>query len=68
MAHRAFVIKLAAECNPESRLCGTVEHVRSGKAFRFANLDEFLGFVTRSVEDEKRIELQEREAAGGPHL
>ena len=68
MMNRAFVIKLTSECDPASRLCGRVEHVSSGQALRFDSLDQFLQFVVLSVENEKRNEAQEREAAADSQL
>lgn len=60
---RAFVVKLTSECDPENKLCGRVEHLYSGQTLRFESLDQFLKFLSLSLENEKRIETQEREAA-----
>ena len=53
---RAFVVQLKSETNvSKGRFAGRVEHVDSGEAVSFRNLDEFLAFVAAC--------LDEREAA-----
>lgn len=45
-AERAFVVMLSADCRPEEdELRGRVEHVRTGRATRFASLAELLAFL-----------------------
>jgi hypothetical protein len=45
-AERAFVVMLSADCRPEAdELRGRVEHVRTGRAARFASLAELLAFL-----------------------
>ena len=48
---RAFVVQLHAEADvAHGRLSGRVEHVLSGQAARFQNLDELLAFLSRMLQ------------------
>jgi hypothetical protein len=61
MMQRAFVLQLKADCVAAGHFRGRVEHVRSGHATHFENLAEFIQFLSRSIDDEKRKEQLERE-------
>ena len=62
MKRHAFVLQLQADCLPTDVFRGRVEHVRSGQATHFESLAELIQFLARSVDNEKRMEEQEREA------
>ena len=51
--NRAFLVKFSDdEASAPDGLKGRVEHVRSGKRFRFGSLAELRSFVLRVFEDE----------------
>ena len=48
---RSFVIQFCGETNlDEGRLCGRVEHIRSGDASHFQSLDELLAFMKEAID------------------
>jgi hypothetical protein len=54
-AKRAFVLQLDAEAElPGGRCIGRVEHVVSGKAARFAVLEDLVGFMSEVLQEEKQ--------------
>lgn len=47
----SFVIQFCGETNlSEGRLCGRVEHIRSGDASHFQSLDELLAFMKEAID------------------
>ena len=61
---RAFVVQFSNECEPGKTFLGRVEHVPSGDAIHFRSLDEFLGFLTRSIHSERKPGTDARRAPG----
>ena len=63
---RAFILRLAAECEEGKPLSGRVDHVRSGEVFHFETLDQLVPFLTRCLAQERRRGEEERQAAADP--
>ena len=61
--HRSFVVQLSADYLPGKTFVGRVEHVRSGEAIKFRGVEEFLAFLSRSVEAEMQKDAREGEEA-----
>lgn len=64
---RAFVVQIR-DIRPGEGFSGRAEHVRSGMAAHFGNIQELVDFVGRMVTEEKAQEASLREdAAPGDH-
>ncbi|MBL8229020.1 MAG: hypothetical protein JNL98_11100 [Bryobacterales bacterium] len=59
---RAFVVQIR-DIRPGESFSGRAEHVRSGMAAHFGNIQEFVDFVGRMVTEEKVQEASLREEA-----
>jgi len=56
---RAFVVQIR-DIHPGEAFSGRAEHVRSGMAAHFGNVQEFVDFVGRMLREEKAQEAELR--------